>query len=153
MVSHRLIVPVLVLTALSGMALTGCEVMSAGGEVVGSAYDALDNAVKAGKEERFSKISEADAVTATRAAANELGLSFVRTVIHPDQQKLIFADDRKQEIVCTLVRRTGKMSEIRVDVGLFGPAGLSRLMIDRIRVHLGELSDTAATRPSVAAEQ
>jgi hypothetical protein len=126
--------------------LTGCEAASAGGEAIGSAFDALQSVFRAGKVDRFSNVSIDDSIRATREAGQDLQLSFVRTSIHPDQQKIIFRDDRKQDVVVTLVRRTGRMTEIRVDVGLFGPEGFSRLMLDRVMTRLSASSNTA-TRP------
>ncbi|HVS71774.1 MAG TPA: DUF3568 family protein [Phycisphaerae bacterium] len=116
--------------------LPGCEVASAAGDVVGSSFDAIQTAFRAGKLERFGNVSIADSIAATRAAGEDLQLHFVRTSIHPDQQKIVFQDMREQDIVVTLVRRTGHMTEIRVDVGLFGPEGFSRLMLDRIIAHM-----------------
>ncbi|HVX86909.1 MAG TPA: DUF3568 family protein [Phycisphaerae bacterium] len=127
----------LVLSAAAAIiTLPGCEMASAAGDVVGSSFDAIQTAFRAGKLDRFGNVSIQDSIAATRAAGDDLQLKFVRTVIHPDQQKIIFQDMREQDVVVTLVRRTGHMTEIRVDVGLFGPEGFSRLMLDRIIAHL-----------------
>jgi hypothetical protein len=123
--------------------LSGCEAASAGGEAIGSAFDALDAALRAGKAERFSNVPVDQAIAATKSASDDLGLKFVRVAVHPDQQKITYKDDRGQEIVCTLIRRTAKTTEVRVDVSLVGPNNFSRLMLDRILSHLGAPGNSA----------
>jgi hypothetical protein len=129
------------IAALSG--LTGCEAASAGGEAVGSAFDALDAALRAGKTDRFSNVPVDHAIAATKKASEQLGLKFVRVEVHPDQQKITYKDDRGQEVVCTLIRRTDRMTEVKVDVSLLGPNNMSRLVLDRIMTALGSASNSA----------
>ncbi len=133
-------------SALLVTGLSGCEAASAGGEAVSSAFDALDAAMRAGKSDRFTNVPVDRAITATKTASSDLGLKFVRVEVHPDQQKIIFKDDRGQEVVCTLVRRTDRMTEVKVDVSLLGPNNMSRLVLDRIMSYLNG-SSSSANRP------
>ena len=88
----------------------------------------------------------------TQALEKELGLTFVRVSIHPDQQKIVFKDDRDQEIVCTLIRRTSVMTEVKVDVSLFGPNDFSRLMLDHILANVHP-QGSSTTRPGAGPQQ
>lgn len=155
MVFRRLFRPVCiaVLAGFVGAAvisMAGCDAASASGDAIGSAVDAIGAAFRAGKTDRFSNVSVEDSIAATKAMGDELNLTFVRVVIHPDQQKIEFKDDRGQHVVCTLIRRAGRITEIRVDVGLFGPEGFGKLVLDRILMRLG--LSPSATRPALSAE-
>ncbi len=132
------------------LTLPGCDAASASGDAIGSAVDAIGAAFRAGKTDRFTNVTVDDSIAATKAVGQELELHFVRVAIHPEQQKIIFRDDRDQEVACTLIRRSGHITEIRVDVGFFGPEGFAKLVLDRILVHLS--LSASATHPALSAE-
>ena len=147
-------VRVIGITAVGGtVALGGCDAISAGGEAASSALEAVQSAFQAGKVDRWGNVSIEQSIAATRAAGNDLALKFIRTSIHPDQQKIVFQDGRGQDVVVTLVRRTGRMTEMRVDVGLFGPEGFGRLMLDRVLAHLPKASVATGAAGTQSADE
>ena len=147
-VGRLAVVAVISGAALMLVSLPGCEVASAAGDIAGSSYGAIETLVRAGKVERFAGASEADSIAAAERTAAFFQLKYISTETHPDQEKLTYTDERKQEVVITLVRRAGNMTEIHVDVGLFGPDGMSRLVLDRIAMELNLPAATQAdTRP------
>jgi len=99
------------------------------GDVASSSIDTAKEAFNAGKAEMFVAVPWEQSVEGVRHAAERLTLTTVREQGHPEQRKLVFKDDRGQEITVTVVRRSETMSELRVDVGLFGPESEGRLML------------------------
>jgi hypothetical protein len=121
------------LLTFSASLLTGCAAATVGADVVGSTFDVAKEAVVAGKAETFINIPFEAALESTRRTAEKLDIKFIKEdKKHPDRIKLLFADDRKQEITITIIRRTAAMTEVRVDVGLFGPDDEARLTLREV---------------------
>jgi hypothetical protein len=124
----------------------GCAgLATVAGDVAGSAVDKTYQLARTGKAESYQPLPIDQVITAVRGAAEGLDLAPVREEKHPDQLKLIYKDQRKLEIVVTVVRRTSRATEIHVDVGLFGVEGMGQLMLRQILRNLAG-TDTAATK-------
>ena len=117
-------------------------------DVAGTAVDKTYQLARTGKAESFQPVPIDEAIAAARTAASDLSLSTLREQPHPDQLKLVYKDQRKQEIVITLVRRSPTVTEIHVDVGLFGVEGMSQLTLRQILHHLAISSTTQPGEPS-----
>ncbi|HVT80469.1 MAG TPA: DUF3568 family protein [Phycisphaerae bacterium] len=115
----------------------------AAGSAVGKAPDLLSQ----GKVETHQRVSVEEAIAAARRAAVELDLRALGEEKHPDQLKLIYEDGRKMKIVITLIRRSSLATQIRVDVGIFGDAGMGQLVIRQL---MRNLPGPAATEPAPA---
>jgi predicted small secreted protein len=135
---------------LSGaLLLAGC-VAAAGvaSDVSSTAVDATEKLATTGKAEAFVRASWERTVESVHRAADNLALKTVREKSHPEQRKLVYTDDRGQEITITVIRRTAATSEIRLDVGLFGATGLGQLMLKEIVRDLP--ASAAATEPKAS---
>lgn len=117
---------------LGCLGLAGCEVAGVVGDAAGSVVGAAQSLANAGKQNSFANVSWDHIIAAARRAANDLALTYIKEEIHPEQRKLVFQDDRKQEVVITAIRRTSTVTQVRVDVGLFGENGLARLTMKKI---------------------
>jgi hypothetical protein len=117
------------LLVLSAAFFQGCAAAGVGADVLGSTFDVAKEAVFAGKSEAFVNVPWEHATEATHTVADKLAIKFVKEVPHEDRRKLIYTDDREQEITITIVRRSANMTELRVDVGLFGPDEEARLTL------------------------
>ncbi|HEY4329022.1 MAG TPA: DUF3568 family protein [Phycisphaerae bacterium] len=125
--------------ALGIPALISCmapAVAPVASSVAGPAVEKSDTLAHSGKYQSYQAVSIADTVSAIRKAASDLALQPVKEEKHPDQLKLIYKDDRKQEIVVTAVRRTQKETEIHVEVGILGVSGAGQLMMRQILADL-----------------
>ena len=113
--------------------LPGCAVVgSVAGDVGTGGVEATEKLFTLGKVEAFVRAPWQDGVTASRQAADHLAFKAVREETHPEQRKLVYTDDRGQNVTITVIRRSAEATEIRVDVGLFGPGGLGQLTIQEI---------------------
>ena len=113
--------------------LPGCAAaVGVVGDVGSGAVDTTQKVFNLGKVDAFVRAPWQDVITAAHQAAAHLALKSVREEPHPEQRKLVYTDDRKQEITITVIRRTADATEIRVDVGLFGPGGLAQLTLQEI---------------------
>lgn len=99
------------------------------GDVAGGAVEKSGDILRAGKAQSYQPVAIDDMIAVARRAAGELDLRQVDQEKHPDQIKLKFEDQRKQEITVTLVQRTYKATEIHVDVGMLGNNGMGDLML------------------------
>jgi len=106
--------------------------MTVAGDVAGAAAEKTVDIWQAGKDETYQPFPLEAVVTATQSAAAELSLKEIKEEKHPDQLKLIYTDDRKQKFVVTIVRRSATLTELHVDVGLFGVGGLSPTLLRQI---------------------
>jgi hypothetical protein len=122
----------------------GCAAASVGADVVGSTFDVAKEAVFAGKAETFVDVPWERATEATKTVADKLAITFVKETPYADRRKLLYTDDRKQDITITIVRRSANMTELRVDVGLFGPDDEARLTLREL---LKELEVAPEDRP------
>jgi hypothetical protein len=140
--------PKTTITLLAAAALllttTGCALVGAAGDAASGAIDATGTILHAGKFSNFSAIDRPRATTIARAVVTSLGMHLVKTYTHPDQQTFVYQDNRQQQVWITLISRTPVMTEIRVDVGLFGTDDLGRLVIRKIDQ---QLSPAASTQP------
>jgi hypothetical protein len=120
-----------VLTLIACTLCCGGCVAAAGvvGDVATSTVSAAKEVFTAGKAEMFVAVPWEKAVEEVRHMAAKLALKTVREVGHPEQRKLVFQDDRGQEITVTVVRRSAQTTELRVDVGLFGPESEGGLVL------------------------
>ena len=139
-------------TGLLGVGGGGCAAaVPVAGDVAGTAVDKTSEVFRAGKTESYQAVSKEEVIAAIRRAVEKMHLQPDHEEWHPDQLKLIYHDLRKQIVVVTAVRRTDRATELRVDVGLFGPEGLSQLVMREILHELpggGELIQEDATRGS-----
>jgi len=111
------------------------------------AADKTHDLFSMGKSETHQPVSLEEAIATTRAAAEALDLAFIREEKHPDQLKLIYRDARKLDITITLVRRTQHATQMRVDVGMFGDAGMGDLVLWQIVHGLPEKKPLAPVSP------
>ncbi len=122
----------MLLIGLCVAGLGGCAVAPMAGDAAGTVIEQTGEALRLGKFETFEKVGKDELVAKVRKAAQELEFKPVREEKHPDQLKLIYKDDRDQEIVVNVVYRSGHMTELRLDVGLFGPEAMGNLMLREI---------------------
>jgi hypothetical protein len=120
------------------------------GDIAGTAVDKTYQLARTGKAESYQPLPIERVINAVREAADELDLAPVKEVKHPDQLKMSYKDQRKLEIVVTVVRRTSRATEIHVDVGLFGEEGMGQLMLRQILRNLEQASTTAPPAPASA---
>lgn len=130
--------------------LGGCAAVApVATDAAGTAIDKTGDLIGRGKVESCQVASIDEATATVRKAADELDLKYEREKKHPDQLKLCYIDLRKQEIVVTVVRRTPHMTEIHVDVGLFGPESMAQLMMRQI---LSDLPGHGPVEPKLPPE-
>jgi hypothetical protein len=110
----------------------GCAAAGVAGDIVGSSIDTTQELFRAGKADTYANTNWQDTIGAMRRGTDKLGLHPEVEHAHPEQLKVIYQDDRKQEVTITIVRRTETMTEVHVDVGFFGPEGLGRLVLREI---------------------
>jgi Protein of unknown function (DUF3568) len=135
-----------ILLATGSLSVAGCAgFATVAGDVAGTAVDKTYQLARVGKAESFQPVTMKQAITAARAAADELALALMREQPHPDQLKLVYQDQRKQQIVITLIRRTVRATEIHVDVGLFGAEGMAQLTLRQLLDHLVAATTTKPT--------
>jgi hypothetical protein len=122
-----------VAATILGALLVGCAgPVPVSPNTAGAAVDTTQDLFRAGKAETHQPVSLEQSIAAARAAAQELDLKLIREEPHPDQIKLIYRDSRKLNITVTLVSRTTRATQMRVDVGLFGDAGMGELVLWQI---------------------
>ena len=124
--------PVLV-SLLMGMAVTGlggCAVV--GPDTAGNVAEQTGTALHMGKCETFERVGKDQVIARVRKVAQDMALMLVDEETHPDQLKMTYEDVREQKIVITVVQRSVLMTEIRVDVGVFGPEAMGNLMLREI---------------------
>ena len=126
------------LLSIAAAGLYGCaaSVAPVAGDVAGSAIEKTGDVWRTGKTDAYEPVPLDDAVASVKKAAQDLELTPDRQEKHPDQLKLIYHDQRKQEITVTVVRRTGRLCEIHVDVGMLGVQGAGRAMMRQILADL-----------------
>ena len=113
--------------------LWGCAVAAtAGGDVAETMAEKTVAMVDIGKVESYQPVQIDEAIVTVRKVAAELNLKLIKEEKHPDQLKLSYKDGRDLKIVVTVVRRTEKVTELHVDVGLFGVEGMARLVMRQI---------------------
>jgi len=139
-VSAGLLVSILGLAGCAGFAADGA------GEIVSSAAAV----VQAGKCDVFIAAPWEKMIGHVHQAARDLALKPMKEEVHPEQRKMTYEDDRKQVVVVTVVRRTRAVSEVKVDVGVFGVQDLARLMLQRIVDDTGEATSTVQPSRTVA---
>ena len=124
--------------------LGGCVAAIGAIADVPSAAEAGVGLVERGKVAEIDNATLPEVVAAVRLAAANLGLS--ETVDRGDafERTLKFHDERNQELAITIQRRTEVLTLTHLDVGLFGPMSLNRLMLDEI---VAELSFAKAYGP------
>ena len=104
-------------------------------DAAGVAVETADTAFSLftlGKAETHQPMGIDDCIASTRRAAEKLDLTLVREEPDPDKIKIVYRDMRKLDIVITHVRRTQTATKIKVDVGLFGDAGMGQLVLWQI---------------------
>jgi hypothetical protein len=115
---------------LSAMGFAGCAgAVAVTPDVAGTAMEKSYGLFRMGKAESHQVVALDDMIAKTRRAAEELDLTLVREEKHPDQLKMVYRDGRKLDITITLVRRTRTATEMHVDVGLLGDAGMGQLVM------------------------
>ena len=135
---------------------SGCTLLSF--STIGSLASLGNSSVSAGRDKySFGRLTTAEnasfeqAVNATLAAADDLGLK-VKTPVsqgsEPTRADVAFVDDNGTQIGVHIVRRTPRLVDVRVDVGwFFGSEVTDRLFLVRLRTHLPPAD---AARPSAA---
>lgn len=135
-------VSLLIILAVIVPSIGGCAAASIVGDVAGQAVDTTQQLFRAGKADTYLNARWEDVTGATRKAAEKLAMHYHREVDHPEQVKYVVMDDREQKVTITVVRRTALATELHVDVGLFGPEGLGRLVLREIAHQMpGALAD------------
>jgi len=124
------------LAATTAAFIGGCTAAGVASDVVGSSIETTQQLFHAGKADTFINANWYVVIAAARRAGDKLKLHIQDESPHPDQLKLRLCDDRKQKVTITIVRRTETTTELRVDVGLFGPEGLGRLVLRAIAQQL-----------------
>jgi hypothetical protein len=83
-----------------------------------------------------------------RSAVDEATADLQLHIEHSDfvgkrRDEIVFklADDQKKRINVHIDRRTGKLCQCRVDVGIFGSEPTAKLIMERIRSHLPRVVD------------
>jgi hypothetical protein len=82
-----------------------------------------------------------DAVEAAQRAADTLALENQKKDIKEGRAHLRYRDEKEEAIDILIERRTATITFIRVDVGFFGPKGMSRLMLLQIIDEIEEAGD------------
>jgi len=116
--------------------VTGAVAAGAAEGAASAAVGKSDVMFKHGKFETFQPVAMTDTASSVRMAAADLALTKVGEVKGKDQLKLTYKDQRNQELVVTLVPRTERSTEIRVDVGMFGKEGSGQLFVRQILTDL-----------------
>jgi hypothetical protein len=135
----------------------GCATatIASAGAMAGLAATAVatgSDVYRMGKLDAAEMTSVAEWIAAARAAADELRLAPKKQ--SGDQTRrwhCTLIDDRGSKIKITVERRTETMCRARIDVGLFGSEPTARLLLARIRFHLG-LMDAAAPPATLPAD-
>ena len=125
---------------------------SLGGDAAGELVSTTSAVFHAGKCEAFVAAPWEKMVAAVEQAAGELALTPVKEEHHPEQRKLIYRDDRKQEVVVTVIRRSKEVTELKVDVGIIGVEGLGRLMLQKTLSEVGQAMSTMPASQPVGAK-
>jgi hypothetical protein len=108
--------------------IPGCE----GAGAIGDIYYAAKDVSEMGKAENFVLAPWDQALDSARATAVRFNLTPVKEETHPEQRKLIYKDDRNQEIFITVIRRTESVTEVKVDVSLLGPENFAKLFLQEM---------------------
>jgi hypothetical protein len=101
-------------------------------DVAGAALEKSGDLAKAGKAETHQPIGIDAMAGITEQAAGELSLRQTGREVHAGKIKLKYRDQRHQDIAVTLTRRTPVVTQLQVDVGWFGDAGMGELLLRQI---------------------
>ncbi len=82
-----------------------------------------------------------DAVQATLKAAEALALENTKKNIQENRAELRYIDEKQHVINLLLERLTATTTFIQVDAGLFGPEGMTRLVLLQILSEIGKAGD------------
>ena len=116
---------------------TACLVSSAPTAGAGAA-DAGVTRFEMGRATRFEIAQYEDVIEASRLAAENLSLDLKEEKIEENRATFRYVDDKDQKIGLLIERRTDTVTYIKVNVGTFGPASLSLLMLNQILHELPE---------------
>jgi hypothetical protein len=145
--------------AIGLLACTGCTAISF--SAIGSIADLGNSAVTVGRDKYyFGKLTTAemtDLPTARRAAlaaARDLGLYLkAPETIDDGTLEFAFLDEDGTQIGVALTRRSGSLTRIKCDVGIFGSEVTDRLFLLRMRAHLPAPNAPAPRPPADAANR
>jgi hypothetical protein len=136
--------------------LSGCGAVTAAtlGTIAGAATSAAqagEEVFALGKLDTAEMASMESAVTAVRGAASDLSLHVKCDPCHRKKdatvEDFLFVDDKGKEIAIRVDAHSPTLSQIRIDVGVFGSEVTAHLFLTRLRAHL-PAERNAATRPS-----
>lgn len=90
------------------------------------------------KVQSYQIVHYDDAVKAALEAADTLALENTRKDIGENRAELRYIDEKQKVIDIVLERRTAATTFIQVDAGIFGPKGMTRLVLLQILNKIGE---------------
>jgi len=90
------------------------------------------------KVQSYQIVHYDDAVKAALEAAETLALEITRKDIRENRAELRYIDEKQKVIDILLERRTATTTFIQVDAGIFGPKGMTRLVLLQILDKIGE---------------
>lgn len=125
------------LAALAGAAAAGCTglepaAVSAGATAAQSGISILER----GKARSFELARFPDVVDALRRAGERLELRLTTDQADDHRARLVFRDERGESVVAVVERRTGAVTLLQTDVGVFGNVGLATLLMNQVYAEL-----------------
>jgi hypothetical protein len=93
------------------------------------------------KVRSYQLVRYEDAVEAAQRAADTLSLENQEKDIKEGRAHLRYMNEKEEVIDIIIERRTATITFIQVDVGFFGPTGMSRLMLLQILDEIEEAGD------------
>ena len=128
----------------------GCAYLDLAGAAAPVVSTGLD-LFKLGKLDASVMANFNDCCNAANAGASDLGLRAVRQYKGGKTVQVwetTYEDETNYKSTIRVVRRTARLSQCRIDVGLFGSETTARLLMDRIRQHLPPESMIRTDAPS-----